>query len=185
MPVKGEDILKTAQSYIGKVQYSFGADDIPNGKGDCSSFTKHVYREHGLEIGRDTNSQWQEGSEIPKSSLIPGDLVFFKNTYNSSHKDGVSHVGIYSGNGNFIHLGKKGVSESSLESEYWVEHWLGGRRLEGISGSAADPSPPISVNLEDKSLFENIAVAALIIIIMGSGLAFLSLAVGFSPKKLF
>lgn len=125
-------IVDTAKSYIGNVIYVFGADDVKNGKGDCSSFTKQVFADNGITIGRDTESQWTGvGTNINYSDLQSGDLVFFKNTYDSGHADGVSHVGIYEGNGKFIHnsSSNNGITESDLLSPYWQKHYLGAKRI--------------------------------------------------------
>lgn len=125
-------IVDTAKSYIGNVIYVFGADDVKNGKGDCSSFTKQVFADNGINIGRDTESQWTgAGTNINYSDLQSGDLVFFKNTYDSGNTDGVSHVGIYEGNGKFIHnsSSNNGITESDLLSPYWQNHYLGAKRI--------------------------------------------------------
>ena len=130
-------IVDTAKSYINKVVYKFGADNVDGGVGDCSSFTKTVYEKNGISIGRDTETQWtQGGARIDKSALQAGDLVFFKDTYQSGHTDGVSHVGIYEGNGKFIHnsSGAGGVVEADLNSSFWTEHYLGAKRF----GSGSD-----------------------------------------------
>lgn len=132
--INGSDIVNTAKSLLGKVQYVFGASNIPGGSGDCSSFTQYVYGKNDISIGRDTQSQWTgTGTKISRSELSPGDLVFFKNTYNSNHTDGVSHVGIYIGNDSFIHLNSKGVTTSSLNEEYWNNHYLGAKHIGDVS----------------------------------------------------
>ena len=128
-------VVETAQEYLGKVEYVFGADDIPGGKGDCSSFTQYVFKQNGVNIGRDTESQWGQGKTVSKANLQPGDLVFFQGTYENNHKDNVSHVGISLGGDSFIHLGGSGVVTASLSSEYWTEHWLGAKRIESVTGS--------------------------------------------------
>ena len=122
-------IVELASNFIGKVKYVFGANNITGGEGDCSSFTQYVYNQHGVNIGRDTQSQWTSdlGTKVSKDDLKVGDLVFFKNTYQSNHTDGVSHVGIYSGGGEFIHLNSKGVTKDSLNSDYWTSHYLGAK----------------------------------------------------------
>lgn len=125
-------IVDTAKNYINNVVYVFGANDVKNGRGDCSSFVQQVYADNGISIGRDTESQWTgKGEKISISDLQSGDLIFFKNTYNSGKTDGVSHVGIYEGNGKFIHnsSSKGTVVESSLDSEYWQMHLLGAKRI--------------------------------------------------------
>lgn len=128
-------IVSTAREYIGKVRYVFGADDLDGGQADCSSFTQTVFEKNGIDIGRNTEAQWTgQGTKVDKDNLQLGDLVFFKNTYNSNHTDGVSHVGIYTGNGKFIHCSSsKGVVESSLDSSYYQEHYLGAKRIDGVN----------------------------------------------------
>ena len=128
-------VVSTARDYIGKVDYVFGADDLDNGKADCSSFTQRVFEKNGLDIGRNTEAQWTgTGVKIDKEDLKAGDLVFFSGTYNSNHTDGVSHVGIYSGNGKFIHCSSsKGVVESDLNSKYYLDHYLGAKRIDGVT----------------------------------------------------
>ena len=99
-------VVETAQDLVGKVDYVFGSNDIADGVGDCSSFTQYVFKQNGIDIGRTTEKQWTGiGTRIDgnNTTLQAGDLVFFKNTYRSGYTDGVSHVGIYIGNGQFIH----------------------------------------------------------------------------------
>ena len=125
-----EKVLGLARSYIGKVKYVFGADDIEGGQGDCSSFTRHIYKRAGYDIPRTTGGVWvSELPEVAKTDLRAGDLVLFKNTYNSGYKDGVSHIGIYSGNGKFIHLSSTAgtVVESSLSAN--KDFYLGAKRV--------------------------------------------------------
>ena len=142
--INGNELVEKARSLIGKVTYVFGADNIPGGTGDCSSFTSYLYDLYGVDIGRDTQSQWTGiGTKISKSELKTGDLVFFKNTYDSKHTDGVSHVGIYSGGGNFIHLSSSGVKESSLNESYWASHYLGAKTLDEVEGSADSEGVPV------------------------------------------
>jgi cell wall-associated NlpC family hydrolase len=81
----------------------------------------------GVDLPRTASDQFYNGKSIDKAHLAPGDLVFFKNTY----RHGISHVGIYTGNGNFIHAcnPSRGVVESSLNEPYYANHWAGGRRV--------------------------------------------------------
>lgn len=128
------DICSDALALVGKVKYVFGANDIKGGKGDCSSFTEYVYSINGIDIGRDTGAQYTKAKSIKKEDLKAGDLVFFKNTYSSGKIDGVSHVGIYLGDGQFVHnSSSKGVTVSDLNSDYYNSHWLGGGRISGVS----------------------------------------------------
>lgn len=122
----------------GNVKYVFGGNNAKTGDLDCSSFTQYVFKQTGLDIGRNTEHQWtnSKGKRVDKKSLQPGDLVFFRNTYKSGHTDGVSHVGIYTGNGQFIHNGSPtkldkdgGIRTGHLNEDYWTKHWLGAKRF--------------------------------------------------------
>lgn len=128
---KSDKVVKKAKSYIGKVRYVFGASSPDRGKSDCSGFTQYVYKKAaGKSIGRTTSEQVRKGKRIEKSKLKAGDLVFFKNTYNSGYIYGVSHVGIYVGNGKFVHCSSSGgVKASNLYESYYSKHWLMGRRV--------------------------------------------------------
>lgn len=141
-----EKVLGLARSYIGKVKYVFGADDIEGGRGDCSSFTRYIYKMAGYDIPRTTGGVWvSELPEVAKTDLRAGDLVLFKNTYNSGYKDGVSHIGIYSGNGKFIHLSSTAgtVVESSLSAN--KDFYLGAKRV------ITNPSENIGTQLGSSS----------------------------------
>jgi cell wall-associated NlpC family hydrolase len=119
-------MLDAAVSYIGVIQYRFGGNSFPYL--DCSSFTQYMYKKFlGINLPRTTEQQVLKGTPIPKEQLQPGDLVFFQGTY----RPGVSHVGIYMGNGKFIHnqSTKKDMQISSLSDNYWIQHWYGARRV--------------------------------------------------------
>ena len=132
-------IVDTAESYVGKVRYEFGADNIKGGVGDCSSFTQQVFRDNGINIGRDTRTQYAGGQHVTRDELQAGDLVFFQNTY----RKGVSHVGIYIGNGKFIHNDStRGVTEADLDSPYYRQHWLGGKRVSGAANTGEAARSP-------------------------------------------
>lgn len=117
------NVVKTAEKYL-KTPYRFGGDS-PKGF-DCSGFVKFVYNKHGKKLPRTADVQYKVGKKIERTSLKPGDLVFF-NTYAS----GASHVGIYYGSGKFIHASSsRGVMISKLDEPYWKPRYLGARRLE-------------------------------------------------------
>lgn len=116
-------IISTAKKYIG-VPYLWGGT-TPSGF-DCSGFVQYVFKAHGISLNRTCETQYKHGTYVSKSNLQPGDLVFFQNTY----KAGISHVGIYIGNGQFIHASSsKGVVISNLSSSYYVSHYYGARRI--------------------------------------------------------
>jgi cell wall-associated NlpC family hydrolase len=120
---KASAIITTAKKHIG-VPYVWGGT-TPSGF-DCSGFVQYVFKQHGVSLNRTTRTQYQHGSFVTKSNLQPGDLVFFQNTYTT----GISHVGIYIGNGDFIHASSsKGVVISSLSNSYWSSHYYGARRV--------------------------------------------------------
>lgn len=120
---KAEEIVATAKKYIG-VPYVWGGE-TPKGF-DCSGYVQYVFKAHGISLNRTCETQYKHGSFVSKSTLKPGDLVFFQNTY----KAGISHVGIYIGNGQFIHASSsKGVTISNLSSSYYASHYYGARRI--------------------------------------------------------
>lgn len=114
-----------------RVRYVFGGDSPNTGALDCSSWTQYLYKKHAnIDIGRVTGQQVLKGTKVEKSQLQPGDLVFFKGTYNSPHIYGVSHVGIYIGNGDMIHnSSSKAVHIASINDSYWGPKYLMGRRV--------------------------------------------------------
>lgn len=119
-------ILNDALAYVGKVAYGFGKNDVEGGVADCSAFTQYVFRKNGYEIGRDTRSQIQKGAEVKYNNLKPGDLVFFQGTY----RQGVSHVGIYVGNGKMVNCqSSDGVAVDDITKGYWKDHYMTARRV--------------------------------------------------------
>jgi cell wall-associated NlpC family hydrolase len=95
---------------------------------DCSGFVRYILgNAEGVDLPRTATEQYYHGNAIATGDLQPGDLVFFKNTY----KHGISHVGIYTGNGKFMHAANshKGVREDSLDEPYYAKHYAGARRV--------------------------------------------------------
>ena len=120
----GSEILAEAQKYLG-TPYVYGGAS-PSGF-DCSGFVYYVLKQLGYSPYRTPASQYQQGTAVEKADLQPGDIVFFANTYAS----GISHVGIYAGNGQFIHSpnSRSTVSYSDLTTGYWANHYYGARRM--------------------------------------------------------
>lgn len=121
--VTGAQIVAKAKEYLG-VPYEWGGTD-PSGF-DCSGFVYYVFRSLGINISRTQATMYNQGTPVSKDELKPGDLVFFQNTY----KEGISHVGIYVGDGQFIHSPSSGkvVSYADLYSSYYIEHYYGAAR---------------------------------------------------------
>jgi cell wall-associated NlpC family hydrolase len=94
---------------------------------DCSGFTMFVMQKTlGIDITHDMHAQYDMGSPVRRNALQPGDLVFFKNTF----ERGMSHTGIYIGGGQFIHAENEstGVRISDLDSDYYSSRWYGAAR---------------------------------------------------------
>lgn len=92
---------------------------------DCSGFTSYVFKSIGLTLPRTSQAQYSVGTAVSKSNLRSGDLVFF----NTSGR-GVSHVGIYVGNGKFAQSSSsQGVIISSLSQAYWANRYVGAKRV--------------------------------------------------------
>ncbi|MCA1647006.1 MAG: LysM peptidoglycan-binding domain-containing protein [Chloroflexi bacterium] len=120
----GGNIVANAMKYIG-YRYVFGGTS-PAGF-DCSGFVYYIHNHSGAPVGRGMWQQYNGGSHIPVGALQPGDTVFFANTY----MPGLSHNGIYIGNGQFIHASdeRTGVTISSMNTSYWQGHYVGATRL--------------------------------------------------------
>lgn len=122
--VSGSQIVKTAKKYLG-TPYKWGGT-TPSGF-DCSGFVYYVLHSNGIKASRTIATMYKQGTPVKKSELQPGDIVFFQGTY----KSGLSHVGIYVGDGKFIHSPHSGevVSYANLYSDYYVKHYYGACRM--------------------------------------------------------
>ena len=116
-------IVTTAKQYIG-VPYQWGGESPDTGF-DCSGLTMVVYQLNGLDLPRSSRQQWKTGKPVKRSQLNRGDLVFFA----TSGGRRVSHVGIYTGNGKFLHAPRRGrkIQVSSLSNSYYKSRYLGAR----------------------------------------------------------
>lgn len=94
---------------------------------DCSGFIYYVLDKIGAPVPRDHWGQINAGPRVDRSEIEPGDLVFFGDTYTA----GLSHSGVYVGDGQFIHAGtpRTGVIVSSLSNPYWASRWVGATRV--------------------------------------------------------
>lgn len=109
---------------------------------DCSGFVQYVYRKIGYSINRSAIYQLYNGVAVDPDNLLPGDLVFFKNTVNNGRI--ATHVGIYIGDGKFIHCANRGVAISSLSSAYYTQHFLCARRVILAGNASYAPIPSTS-----------------------------------------
>lgn len=101
---------------------------------DCSGFVGYVYKKVGVQLPRTSAGMYGAGNSVKKSNLKAGDLVFF----NTSGR-GVSHVGVYIGNGKFAHSSSsKGVSVAKLNDPYyWGSKYIGAKRVATVSQVAS------------------------------------------------
>ncbi len=118
--------LLYALSLLG-TPYKFGGTNPEKGL-DCSGFVRQVYKQSAeLSLPHNAKAMSQTGETINKDELKPGDLVFF-----NTLKRPFSHVGIYAGEGKFVHAssrGEKEVTISSMNDSYWAKRFSGARRL--------------------------------------------------------
>lgn len=121
-------VVQTALDAMG-TPYRWGGSD---GNGfDCSGLIQFAYSEHGLILPRMSQDQARTGIHVDRNlqSLLPGDILGF-----SGGGGGVTHVGLYVGDGQFIHSASDGVILSSLtagdtEARWWSQNWITARRV--------------------------------------------------------
>lgn len=122
---KNQDILMYALSLTG-TPYKYGGNTSDTGF-DCSGFVRYVYGQAaGLSLPRNALSISQLGTQITKTELKPGDLVFF-----NTLRRAFSHVGIYLGENRFIHASSTSTGKvmvSDLNEKYWSKRFNGARR---------------------------------------------------------
>lgn len=114
-------VLDYAATFLG-VPYVYGGSS-PKGF-DCSGFTSYVYKHFNVSLPHSSASQYTRVTKVSRDNLQPGDLVFFASSAGGSR---INHVGIYVGNGNFIHAPRPGksVCYDSLYSSYYSSHYVG------------------------------------------------------------
>jgi cell wall-associated NlpC family hydrolase len=122
---KASDLVTNALGFLG-VPYRRGGNSAETGF-DCSGFVKATYEQTiGLILPRKAEQQAAATQRIDKSDLQPGDLVFF-----NTMRRAFSHVGIYIGEGKFVHSPKPGdeVRVDNLGQSYWTRRFDGARRV--------------------------------------------------------
>ena len=137
-----DTVLQEADRHLG-TRYRYGGTR-PGGF-DCSGFVLYVYRTAGFELDRTASQQVGNGVIVDKENLLPGDLGFFRGTGSGAI---ASHVGIYVGDGMFIHAASSGIRYDSLDDNYWAPHYLTARRivLTGTAAFQADTDTPVQSN---------------------------------------
>ncbi|HEX5001404.1 MAG TPA: C40 family peptidase [Bacteroidia bacterium] len=117
------NLYNTLEPWLG-IPYSYGGKSAAGI--DCSGFVNAVLKgAYGIDITANSADLYKQSGHIKKGALEEGDLVFFRIRHRS-----VSHVGIYLGDGRFIHAStRNGVIVSSLDSPYYKRYFAGGGRL--------------------------------------------------------
>lgn len=121
-----------ARGFLG-VPYRRGGDSVETGF-DCSGFVRAIYEQTlGLVLPRKADDQAAATQVIDRQDLKPGDLVFF-----NTMRRAFSHVGIYVGDGKFIHSPKPGaeVRVEDMGGSYWIRRFDGARRVLGVADAA-------------------------------------------------
>ena len=123
-PTPGEKVVSIATEYLG-VPYRFGGDSPKKGF-DCSGLVFFSFDQMGVRVPRTAEDQRKAAERVQRDDLEPGDVVFFR-----SSKGRVDHVGIYAGEGRFIHAPNSGkvVSYASLDDPYYRSHFVSAGRF--------------------------------------------------------
>ena len=135
---KASELVLNAMGFLG-VPYRRGGNNAETGF-DCSGFVRAMYEQTiGLALPRKAAQQAAATQKIDRSDLQPGDLVFF-NTLRSAF----SHVGIYVGDGKFIHSPRPGaeVRVEDMRISYWKRRFDGARRVSHSMGETPAPTLP-------------------------------------------
>ena len=119
----GAIAARTAERFVG-IPYRWGGDNVVEGM-DCSGFVRAVYNLCGLSIPRTSHDQFKAGDAVSKDDLRDGDLVFF-----GSSEDKINHVGIYVGEGKFVHAPRRGeeIRVTAVNESYFEKRFVGARR---------------------------------------------------------
>lgn len=122
----GQAVVDFAKQFLGN-PYIYGGTDLSKGT-DCSGFTYSVFKHFGINLNRVSRDQFLNGVPIDKPNLKIGDLVFF----NTGGTSTISHIGIYMGNGEYIHSSQSstgGVIVSNMNNSYSSSMYYGARRV--------------------------------------------------------
>lgn len=134
-------LVKVAKSFMG-APYKLGGSTV---RGlDCSAFVKKIFEIFDVNLPRTAKEQYKVGRKIDKEELSVGDLVFFKTRPGRNYP---THVGIYIGNGNFIHASshhKRGVRIDSLDTPFYQRTYVGAVRVKDLPDDVAETKDQVS-----------------------------------------
>ena len=134
---KASNLVMNAMGFLG-VPYKYGGNSVETGGFDCSGFVRAVFEKSvGKVLPRRASDQAAATQEIDRNELKPGDLVFF-----NTMKRAFSHVGIYVGDGKFIHAPRSGalVRVEDMRMAYWQTRFNGARRVAPLGESGTLPA---------------------------------------------
>jgi cell wall-associated NlpC family hydrolase len=122
-PAIGADVADLARQYVGS-RYAWGGSS-PAGF-DCTGFVMFIFGQFGVPLPHNEAGQLASGAAVDADDLQPGDVLVFANTY----RRGLSHVGIYLGDGRFVHATdeRHGVQVDDLWDGYWGQRFVGASR---------------------------------------------------------
>ena len=121
---RGQKAVDMAMKHLGK-PYRYGAAG-PNAF-DCSGFTSYIYKQLNIKLNRSAKDQSRNGVKVERKDLLPGDLLFFHTT-----RPGISHAGMYIGDGKFIHASSSRTGKviiSPLNSGYYNSRFVIAKRV--------------------------------------------------------
>ena len=125
------DVIRIAEGEIG-TRYQLGGTGAAGDGFDCSGLIQYAYARVGITLPRRSADQAREGQEVgrDRDDLRPGDIL----TFSASGGGRVTHVGLYMGDGRFIHSASRGVQVSRLHEDdpngrWWLRRWIGSRRI--------------------------------------------------------
>jgi cell wall-associated NlpC family hydrolase len=126
------DVIRIAEGQVG-TPYQYGGTGRGDDGFDCSGLIQYAYAQAGIALPRQSRDQARSGAPVPRSQkeLRPGDILTFARSGRR-----ITHVGLYIGDGRFIHSASKGVQISTLgatdpNGRWWYQRWIGVRRVVG------------------------------------------------------
>jgi uncharacterized protein YycO len=142
MEAAGGPAVAYAKAQVGK-SYVYGA--MGPDSFDCSGLTMAAWKQAGVSLPHSSSAQYASGRQISESELQPGDLVFF-----NTMRRAFSHVGIYVGDGKFIHSPKPGaeVRVESMGVSYWQRRFDGARRVTPQGSASQDTAAQRTATLQ-------------------------------------
>lgn len=154
MSTRGEDIVDYLKQFIG-TKYVWGGNSLTNGV-DCSGLIQQGFKHFGIDLPRVTNQQIGQGKAIGIKGLRAGDLVFFDT---NPDRSGPDHVGLYIGGGKMIEAPRPGksVQITDMTQGYYVDRFMGGRRINGVTSTGSSSADAADTKTEEKLSPEEMA----------------------------